>query len=209
METGGLDMLKSSNLVLNLIVAALFCLVAPDAFGQQRSPGDRSADMTGYENPSGMDKRLSPEKQEQIRKRVETVRIWRLTETLKLDSETSAQLASFLSSYDRQRGNLLRERHETLQALRSAIKSSKPEETRLQPLIEKIVTNRNANQELIEQEWKSLQGILTIEQQARFIIFQQDFRRDIQRIIVNARGGASARTGIKGGQGAGDNTQSK
>jgi Spy/CpxP family protein refolding chaperone len=186
-------MIKSSNIILKLMTTALLCLIPAAAFSQQVPPGTQNTGKMGYDNPPGMGKRLSPAEQEQLRKRVETLRIWRLTETLKLDSETSAKLASFLSSYDRQRGDLFRERHETMQALRIAIKARKPEDAKLQPLLEKIVANHRATQELVEQEWKSMRDILTTEQQAHFIIFQQDFRRDIQRMLSTARSDAQGK----------------
>jgi len=187
-------MIKSSNIILKLMTTVLLCMVPAAAFSQQGPPGNQNTGMMGYDNPPGMGKKLSTAEQEQLRKRVETLRIWRLTETLKLDSETSAKLASFLSSYNRQRGDLFRERHETMQALRIAIKARKPEDTKLQPLLEKIEANHRATQELVEQEWKSMRDILTTEQQAQFIIFQQDFRRDIQRMLSTARRDAQGKT---------------
>ncbi len=177
----------SSKKILVFAVAVLFCLTTSNTFAQQSSSKNQNADIRGYDNPSRTGPQLSPEKQEQIRKKVDTLRIWRLTETLRLDSESSAKLASILSSHDRQRGNLFRERRETMRALRTAVTSKKPDETKLQTLLDQLETNHRSTQELTEMEWKSLQGILNTEQQARFVIFQQDFRRDIQKMISRAR----------------------
>ncbi len=190
--------MASSKKILAFTAAALFCALASDVYAQQNPPKNQHADIKEYDNPSRTGPALSPEKQEQIRKKVETLRIWRLTETLKLDSENTAKLASLLSSHDRQRGTLFRERRETMRALRSAVTSPKPDESRLQTLLDKLEANHRTTQELTEMEWKSLRGILTTEQQARFVIFQQDFRRDIQKMISTARGTEQRKGSVSG-----------
>jgi hypothetical protein len=43
-------------------------------------------------------------------------------------------------------------------------------------------------QELKNKEMSSLKNLLTIEQQARYIIFQQEFIREMRSMIHGARG---------------------
>lgn len=180
---------NSSKILTSMIIAALACIASPSVYAQQM----RDTDTMGYENPAGPGGRPSIEKQEQIRKRVEMIKLWRLTEALKLDQETSAKLAALLNSCEQQRGAIFRERRETMQNLRAAVNVRKPDEEKLSPLLEKLEANHHASQELIEKEWKGVQDILTTEQRARFVIFQQDFRRDLHRMISGAREGRQGR----------------
>ena len=65
-------------------------------------------------------------------------------------------------------------------------------------LLEKLEKNRQEMQGLKDQELKGLKDILTIEQQARFLIFQHEFQREMRDMISGARGkgpGGPARRG--------------
>lgn len=176
------------------LAAALFIAASTTAFSQQKAvpmnPGGQYNDATGAENPapSGRGNALSEKKREEIRRKVETVRIWRLTEALKLDVNTSAKLASLLSSLEQNRRNALREQMEIMRELRRSLKSGKTDEADIKFLLDKIEKTHRMIQDVREQEWKGVQEILTIEQQARFLIFQQEFRREMQGMIAGARG---------------------
>jgi Spy/CpxP family protein refolding chaperone len=143
-------------------------------------------------------------KQEEVRKKVETVRMWRLTEELKLDEKTSARLASFLSSLDEKRRVLMRERMETMRGLRALLKTGAPDEKKLKADLEKIEKGHREMEELEGKEISGIKDILSIEQQARYVIFQQEFRREMRGMIAEARGGGQGRgPGNRMGEGPG------
>jgi hypothetical protein len=50
-------------------------------------------------------------------------------------------------------------------------------------------------QSIKDAEWEELKGILTMAQQAKFIIFQQEFDREIRKIIEETRGRRHERLG--------------
>jgi len=172
-----------------LMSAAILFTTAPGAFAQQGPPGGRYDDTMGNKNPQGRGNAMSEQKREEVRKKIEAVKIWRLTEALKLDAATSAKLAPLLSSYDQQRKDIMREQMETMKALRRALKTTKPDEPKLKVTLEKLVQNRRAMDELRDKEISGLKDILTVEQQARFVIFQQEFRHEMLGMISGARGG--------------------
>ncbi len=132
-------------------------------------------------------------KQEEVRKKVETVRMWRLTEELKLDEKTSARLASFLSAMDEKRRVLMRERMETMKDLRALLKTGTPNEKKLKANLDKLEKDRREMMELEGKEMSGIKDILSIEQQARYVIFQQEFRRELRGMIAEARGGGQGR----------------
>ncbi len=129
------------------------------------------------------------EQRDEIRKKIEAIRIWRMTEELKLDADTSAKLASLLSPIEQKRREIIRERIETMRNLREILKAEKPEEAKIKPLLNRLENNHRALQELKNAESKGIKEILTIEQQARFLIFQREFEREMRETIAQARGG--------------------
>ncbi len=161
------------NAVRAAIIAAVLIITGSAVFAQQ-GPGSEA----------------DARKREEVRKKVEAVRIWRLTEALKLDEKTSARLSSFLSVLDEQRRGLVRERMETLRDLRPLLKPERPDEKKLKIALDKLDKNRLAMADLEEKENAGVKDILTVEQRARYVIFQHEFRREIRGMIAGARGGA-------------------
>ena len=134
-------MMRAFVISLALITTA-FSAVTPVLFAQQGPPAGQYDDTMGPENQSGRGNALSEKKREEIRKKIETVRIWRLTEKLKLDTTTSAKMASLLSSFDQQRQGIVREQMATMRELRVSLKSQKPDEARIKTALDKLQKNQ-------------------------------------------------------------------
>ncbi len=202
MGAGGLRV-KKMRIRVFLTAMLLFVAAATTSFAQQGPPGG-----TRYENPGTRGDAPSDEKRADIRKKIEAVRVWRLTEALDLDAPTSAKLAAFLSSLDRQRMDLAREQRMTMGELRRLLNSPKPDEPSLKVALDKLEKSHHAVQLLRDKELSGLKDILTIEQQARYLIFQQEFQREIRQMIAGARGG-SGRGGGRMGNGFAGPPESK
>jgi Spy/CpxP family protein refolding chaperone len=188
--------LKIGIMVLMLAASAL------TAVAQQGPLPGGQYDETGLANPDQAKGGGVPsaERRAEVRKKIEAVRIWRLTEALKLDAATSAKLSSLLSSYDQQQQDIQREQMKTMSALHLALKAPNPDEAKLKTALVTIEKNHRAMQELRNKEMSDLKGILTIEQQARYLVFQQEFMREMRGMIGGARGNGPG----KGGRGPGD-----
>jgi Spy/CpxP family protein refolding chaperone len=180
--------------ILTTIFAAMLIVAAAPAFAQQ-GPGPQGGfvdDEPGLGTPPGGGGPLSAQsekKREEVRKKVEAVRMWRLTEDLKLDEKSSAKLASFLSVIEEQRRGLVRERLEAMHGIRVLLKSGSPEEGKLKTNLVKLEKVQRGMMELQDKEMNGLKSILSVEQQARYVMFQQDFRREMRGMISGARGG--------------------
>lgn len=198
-----------NNMKMTMILALTIALAltALPAFAQRRMqgppPDDRQQEEGEFAPDPGQGGPPSEERREEIRKKIEAVRIWRLTGELKLDATTSAQLSSLLSSLDQKRRDIHREQRETMRELRFSLRTAKPEESKIKPLLEKLEKNHRAMQELRDRELKGMKEFLTIEQQARFLLFQQEFQREMRGMISGARGGGAGR----GGRGMGPGRQ--
>jgi hypothetical protein len=127
------------------------------------------------------------EKREEIRKRIELIRMWKLTEDLDLSEEVGAKLFPILHKYDEKRVALNKERHDIFSQLRKALENEASSDEAIEGVMEKLEKNTLAELNLIRQQRKELKGILTPKQQAKFILFQREFHREIRKIIAEAR----------------------
>jgi Spy/CpxP family protein refolding chaperone len=187
-----------------LILTISLAMITMPALAQRQPqgppPDERESEFAPDPGPGNPP---TEERREEIRKKIEAIRIWRLTEALKLDADTSVRLSSILSSLDLKRREIQREQMEAMRALRQTLRSPKPDEAKLKSLLDRLESNHRSMQELREREIKNLKEILSPEQQARFLIFQQEFQREMRGIIEGARGGGQGQ-GMRGtGQGRG------
>lgn len=131
------------------------------------------------------DRPPSKEQIEKIRKRMETLRMWRLTEALNLDEKASAQIFPILNRFDKKRYELEDSLREGMRDLRESLRNKK--EDQIKKILNKLEQDHRALQSLKQDEWVELKKMLTVEQQARFIIFLTEFEREVRRLIAEAR----------------------
>lgn len=165
------------------IIAAAACALPVHA--EDRDPALTRDDPAGaaqaQDAPAGA-------RREEVRKKIEAIRMWRLTEELKLDEAASARLASVLSSFDQQRKDIRRSQRETMRELRTLLNTARPDEAKLKTALDRMEHAHATMQALRNKELTSAKELLTIEQQARFVLFQAEFMHDMRRMISGARG---------------------
>jgi Spy/CpxP family protein refolding chaperone len=180
---------------IRITILAIALLLPGIAARAQQGPhggamGGQYGDDTGF---SDQDRGPAFEaKREEIRKRVDAVRIYRMTEELKLDEKTSGQVSSILSSFDQKRRDLQKDQMSSMRSLREVMRTEKPDEAKIKPLLTKLEGNHRQMENLWDSELKSLKDLLSTEQQARFILFQQDFQHNMRRMLSGARGGSGS-----------------
>ena len=138
----------------------------------------------GFEAPGDFP---SPEARERVRKRIETIRLWKLTEELELDEATAARLFPLLSRYDRERHGVEEGIRESMAEMRNALGSG--QSGRLAELIDGLESGHRELQGLKDREFQEIRSVLSLEQQAKFILFTQQFGRQMRRFIDEAREG--------------------
>ncbi len=131
------------------------------------------------------DKPPSKKQIEKIRKRVETLKLWKLTQALDLDEETAAKLFPLINKYDKKRFVIEQSMRKDMKKLRRSVDTASPE--KLGELIRRIEDNYKELQEINNQQLEELRGILPVRKVAKFIIFKQDFNREIRKIIRESR----------------------
>ena len=191
------------KMMIPAMVVAMIVSCAALVSARQGPPAERSEETAEFDNPQAPGGELSEERREEVRKKIEAVRIWRLTEALKLDAPTSSKLSALLSSFDQQRRDIMREQMTTMKQLRHLLDSPKSDESKIKTALDRLEKNRHAMEALRDKEIGGVKDILTIEQQARFLLFQQEFRREMQGMIANARKGGPGPRGGSRGEGPG------
>jgi hypothetical protein len=176
---------------LLILTAALAFPVMP-VFAQRQMPGAAYDDRQREEGEFAPDQgRGAPagERREEIRKKIEAIRIWRLTEELNLDEKTAARFFPAISGLAQKRNELMRENMETQRELRLYLDAEKPDEKKMKAALDRLEYIHRETAKLTEKEIGITKDLLTVEQQARYYLFQQDFQREIREMISGARGG--------------------
>jgi hypothetical protein len=84
--------------------------------------------------------------------------------------------------------------------LRSSLKAPSPDAGKLKSILERLEKNHHEMVGLKEKELKGLKDILTVEQRARYVVFEREFMREMRGMIAGARGNGQ---GMRGGPGSG------
>ncbi|KWT84931.1 hypothetical protein [Candidatus Magnetominusculus xianensis] len=102
-----------------------------------------------------------------------------LLKALDLDKETSAKLTAVLDSYDTKRHDAKKSMKDNIKDLREAVKNKKGDA--IKDLLGKLESNHAAFKALMESEKTEIKGILSEEQQARYILFMVDFHKKLRK----------------------------
>ncbi len=160
----------------SMIAAVCLIALALPAFGQQRMPAP------GNDRPT-------EQQREEVRKKMEAIRIARLTEALKLDEKTAAKFIPAITSLDQKRRILLMENQEILREMRALLASPQPDEGKLKAAITRIEKNHHEVLALRNKEFAAIKDHLTVQQQAQYLLFHQEFQREMRGMVEGARGG--------------------
>jgi Spy/CpxP family protein refolding chaperone len=164
--------MKKGWLVLALIIA--LGLSGGTRFAQSTPPAQ------GEERP------MDQERREELRKRVELIWMWKLTEELDLTEEEGAKVFPLLRQYEEQKRELRAENRRLIRELQRMIDAGASEGD-LKQAIKALEENDQKRTKVQQEGFDALAKILPVEKQARYIVFQEHFRREIHGLIQKAR----------------------
>ncbi len=139
----------------------------------------------GYSHQQGGDGFGNPPGKEELRERIGMMRIWKLTEALDLDEKTALRLFPVLHKFDKKRVEMHESAGKDKKELREALEEESYEQ--IKGILKRLERKHRELQELNEEEKAELRDILTIEQQAKFILFHHDFERRVKKIVAEAK----------------------
>ncbi len=118
---------------------------------------------------------------------IEKVRIYKLTEELDLSEEQMTKLFPRLKEMRKNEQEFHKQRIEIVQKLKELLE----EKAKEQEIIKTLSRLQELQKKRFESQLRELEEvkqILTPEQQARFIIFQEEFEKEIRDLIREVRG---------------------
>jgi len=137
------------------------------------------------EPPGYLDKPPTKEQRDRVRKRIQTLKMWKLTKALDIDETTSAKLFPILNRYDKRKAEIHQNIRKGMMEMRRSLKENRTKG--LQNTLAMLEENHKALQNINDEEWAEMKKVLTVEQQAKFILFKQEFDRDVRKIISDSK----------------------
>lgn len=135
-------------------------------------------------SPPGEGRRVSNER---VLRGVLTIYVWKMTDAVKLTHDQAARLFPEIRETFRARWRSAEKRRELLQLFRQAIEAVPADEAALKRLLEQWEENEAGLNAAREHMRKAMARVLTPEQQARSLLFEEEFERDLVRVIADMR----------------------
>lgn len=117
------------------------------------------------------------------RKMMEAIRVWKLTKALNLSEEQSTHLFPKLNEMKEARDEFERTRMKVINELEDYLRDAKKFGSEIKTKLQELEMNENNLREKEARLRKEIASILTPEQQAKFILFQMQFDKEMHEMI--------------------------
>jgi len=131
-------------------------------------------------------------------KKIEAIKIWKLTELLDLDEQQSDKFFPRLRSLEKQRRNAFQTRKKHLDNLRKLL-GNQAADSKLLAQINKIMSFDKQSKLEETKLRQEVMSVLSIKQQAKLLLFEEKFTKEVRKIIQGMR----ENKGVKPKQGRG------
>lgn len=120
---------------------------------------------------------------EKSQERIRMIKIWRMTDVLKLDKEGAARFFAVNNYYEEALRKTHREFQEEIQRLRNLMRDMNPPERELKEAVIRLKTKKKEINELENRQLEEELNLLRPDQQALYFLFQVDFKRELDQLI--------------------------
>jgi len=134
---------------------------------------------------------------EKSRDRIHMMKIWKMTETLKLDREGTSRFIAVNNHYEEARRKIHRDFFEDIQKLRNVLRDLNPPERELREIVIRLKNRKTEMNNLENKQMEEELNLLKPDQQARYFIFQIDFHREMVDMIREIQGERPPRPGFE------------
>lgn len=178
------------NIVLGTLLWGLSGLIP--AWGQPVSPQAESGQK--LEAQGGPREGISSNaRREKVRKRVEMMRMLRMTEELEMDEEAATRFFSRLRPLEKERWKLIKDRKKMQRQLKKVSRSEKSNPGEIKDLIQSMEENEAGISVLAGKEKAVVKSLLTPRQQAKYMLFKDHFRNEMKERVQKARKARSSK----------------
>ena len=124
---------------------------------------------------------------EKSRERIQMVKMLKLTEVLRLDREAAARFFAVNGQFEESKRRLRWDLHQDIERLRQLTRDLNAPEKELRETVLRIKTRRKDLNDLSYRQLEDELNLLRPDQQARYVLFTIDFRREIDDIVREVR----------------------
>lgn len=129
--------------------------------------------------------------------RVHMIRMLKLSEALKMERDQAARFFAVENQYEDTKTKARRELHEDIHKLRNLVREPNPSERELRDTVNRIKNRKKDLDDLMNKQTDEELTLLRPDQQARYILFTIDFRREMENLIREVREGRPPRQGVE------------
>jgi hypothetical protein len=137
-----------------------------------------------------------PPVREEIERKIEVAWAWRLTDAVGLTPEQAEKVFPLLREFRDKRRELTKDKDDIILELSAYLDTGESQEARLEDALSELNRVHEELHGLEVEQIQQLRETLTTEQVARFVVFQEEFKRTI-REIVEQRRKPPARPGLR------------
>jgi hypothetical protein len=140
--------------------------------------------ISGYAQPGdfrGKKGRMPAERRQHLQERIETMRIWKLTELLNLDESKALKFFPRYKVFNTELDSINNQFHEIKIQLDEKLESDS--ETGYTNLVSELKTLSLAKSEITFEFVESVSDILSEREKVQLLIFQQEFGRRIREMV--------------------------
>ncbi len=131
-------------------------------------------------------KRKQEMKEEDPHKLIEAIKIWKISEFLDLDEDQMIAFFPKLKKIEKHRRESFKERRSLLDKLKKQLDKSQSDE-KIKKTIDEVITFDREAKEREQELREEIMSVLTVTQQAKLLIFEERFEREIRNIIKEMR----------------------
>jgi hypothetical protein len=152
---------KSIPIIFHVVIAALLLMGTP-GLADDRDSSFSERDL------------------KRIRKKVEALRAWKLTEELDLDEATSSRLFPAMREMDESRQRIEAENRRLVRRMAREVRENRFDRSWISEALNRLQENRMEMARIEQQHFRRVRSILSPEDTARYLLFQIRFQQEIR-----------------------------
>jgi Spy/CpxP family protein refolding chaperone len=162
-----------------VVLGMLALASAARAEGSSAAPASGSAGKPA----AAQDRRSADQLRKEVLERMRALRAFKIVDELKLDETASARLFPILARYDDREMALSSERHDIVRELKVELAAAKPDNGRVEKIVDRLLANRTRRHALHDEQFKELRKVLTPVQQGKLALLLPRLERDFARFV--------------------------
>lgn len=177
------------NIRLFLLLGSLLLWVSTAELAAQPvppAPRDRMPERARQRFEQPTPPMHSPERRAEFVARLRQLRIWKLTDRLKMTEEQAVRFFPRYNRYQDEYFDKVQQLQAQMRELRE-LEAKKAPDSELDKQVEKILATRTEMNGLFSKYIKEFREVLTAQQLAELMLFERDFLDDLQRLMRRER----------------------